>query len=223
MKTVSFVRLAVYAALGDLLVSGGAGLRAQDGLDSRITIMIYDYDGVPAETLLKAEQEAGRVFGHSGVDITWRLCRVPRSSVPIECPKPGPMTLAVRLVPRFQPAPGMAAGAMGYSTGYFATISVQFAQKLESKGMARLPELLGHVMAHEIGHQLLPREEHSVSGIMRAQWGSNEWKLMRQGHLNFAPQQSRFMRAELRRRSPSTVQEAWARSSIRVLSLGPSR
>jgi len=223
MRTVSLVQLAVYAALGALLFGGGAGIRAQDGLDSRITIMIFDYAGVQADALLKAEQEASRVLGHSGVDITWRLCRAPRSSVPIECPKPGPRTLVVRLVPRFQPAPGMAAGAMGYCTGYFATVSVGFAQKLESKGVARLADILGHVMAHEIGHQLLPGEEHSVSGIMRAQWGGDEWKLMRQGHLNFAPQQGQFMRAELRRRSPPTLQEARASSSIGVLSQGPSR
>jgi hypothetical protein len=31
------------------------------------------------------------------------------------------------------------------------------------------PAVLGHVMAHEIGHQLLPRQGHSAAGIMRAE------------------------------------------------------
>jgi hypothetical protein len=71
---------------------------------------------------------------------------------------------------------------------------------LEESGVAQLPQILGEIMAHEIGHLLLPGKGHSVSGIMRSHWGANEWRLVREGELNFVPEQSRFLRAELLRR-----------------------
>ncbi len=195
--------MAIWAALGAMLA------HSEESLDSRITILVYDYAGVKAETLSKAEQETSRIFRHSGVDITWLHCRVPSSSVSLECPESGPMTPVLRLVPRFQLVRNRVhAEAMGYSAGYFATVSVEFAQTLEELGVAGLPEILGHIMAHEIGHVLLAGGGHSVSGIMRAHWNSNEWRLLRQGELNFAPEQSRFLRAELLRRLPPVGQKA---------------
>jgi hypothetical protein len=99
--------------------SGTAGdERAGDALGSRITILVYDYAGVQADTLLKSEQEASRIFRHSGIDITWRHCRRPGSSIPPECPPQGPMTPALRLVPRFRLVQDRVhAEAMGYATG----------------------------------------------------------------------------------------------------------
>ncbi len=198
MATFSVQHTAAHLVLGALIFGGIASVRAEDQLDSRITILVYDYAGVQAETLMKAEQETSRIFRHSGVNITWRPCRIPASSAPLECPDPNPMTPALRLVPRFQlVGDRVHAEAMGYSTGDFATVSVEFAQRLEESGVAQLPQILGHIVAHEIGHLLLPGQRHSVSGIMRARWSSNEWRLLRQGELNFAPEQSRFLRAEL--------------------------
>ncbi len=188
------------AALGTLLLGGMAVACAEDPLESRMTVLVYDYAGVQAETILKAEQETGRILRHSGIEITWQPCRLTGSSVPLECPQPGPTMPALRLVPRFQLVGNLVhAEAMGYSTGDFATVSVEFAERLEESGVARLPEILGHIIAHEIGHILLGGR-HSVSGIMKAHWSLNEWRLMQQGKLNFAPEQSRDLRAELLRR-----------------------
>jgi hypothetical protein len=201
MATFSIQHTAACVALGALFLGGTAPARAEDRLDSGITILVYDYAGVQADTLSKAEQETSRIFRHSGVDITWRPCRTAGSSSPLECPDPSPMTPALRLVTRFQlVGDRVHAEAMGYSTGDFATVSVEFAERLEESGVAGLPEILGHIVAHEIGHLLLTGGRHSVSGIMRAHWGSNEWRLVREGELNFVPEQSRFLRAELLRR-----------------------
>ena len=206
MATFSIRHTAAHLALANVLLGGLA--RAEDPLDSRMTVLVYDYAGVQADTLVKAEQETSRIFRHSGVEVTWRPCRIPGSSVPLECPDPSPMTPALRLVSRFQLiGDRVHAEAMGYSTGDFATVSVEFAQRLEESGGAQLPEILGHIMAHEIGHLLLPGERHSVSGIMKARWRSDDWRLVCQGELNFAPEQSRFLRAELLRRLPPVAEQ----------------
>ena len=119
MATFSIQHMAVWAALGAMLA------HSDERLDSRMTVLVYDYAGVQAETLMRAEQETSRIFRHSGVDITWRPCHMLDSTVPIECPEPGPMTPALRLVPRFQPvADRVHSEAMGFSTGAFATVSV---------------------------------------------------------------------------------------------------
>jgi hypothetical protein len=195
-------------ALGALLCAGMAGAYAEDQVDSRMTILVYDYAGMRADILSKAEQETMRIFRHSGIDITWRPCRMPDSTVPLECLDPSPTAPALRLVPRFQPAADRVhVEAIGFCTGDFATVSVELAQELEESGVGALPEILGHVIAHEIGHLLLPGNGHSISGIMRAHWSSNEWRLVRQAKLNFAPEQSRLLRAELLRRSQPVAEK----------------
>jgi hypothetical protein len=199
MANFSVQRTAVQLVLGAVLF--GELAHTEDQLDSRLTVLVYDYAGVQGDTLAKAEQVTSRIFHHSGVEVTWRLCRIPGSLVLLKCPDPSLMTPALRLVPRFQVVGDRVhAEAMGYSTGDFATVSVEFAQRLEESGVAQLPEILGHIIAHEIGHLLLPGGRHSLSGIMKARWRSDDWRLVCQGELNFAPEQSRFLRAELLRR-----------------------
>jgi hypothetical protein len=46
---------------------------------------------------------------------TWRPCRIPDSSVPLQCPDPSPMTPALRFVPRFQLVGGRVHAAEPFS------------------------------------------------------------------------------------------------------------
>jgi hypothetical protein len=96
---------------------------------------------------------------------------------------------------------------MGFCTGDFATVSVEFAQRLEEAGVSPLLGILGHAIAHEIGHLLLPGNGHSVSGIMRARWDQKEWMLLRQGNLNFTPEQARLLRAGLLNRAQTMAKQ----------------
>lgn len=58
--------------------------------------------------------------------------------------------------------------------------------------------VLGHVLAHEIGHLLLGVNAHSVAGIMRAGWRDRELGQAEMGTLLFLPEQGNSMRARLR-------------------------
>lgn len=166
--------------------------------DTGITVLVYDFAGIPSEQLLAAEGETSRIFHHSQVQVTWRLCRAEDHPIPVDCPAPTSVTPALRLVKRFQVAPRrVRADAMGYATGDYATVSVEFAQRLEQSGLGQLSEILGHVMAHEIGHLLLPGDGHSASGIMRPHWAFEDWVLIRQGKLLFTPAQARILRSGL--------------------------
>jgi hypothetical protein len=60
--------------------------------------------------------------------------------------------------------------------------------------------VLGHVLAHEIGHMLLGAN-HSSKGIMRGAWGRDDLKLMGVGILDFSNDQGAQLRAALLRRA----------------------
>jgi len=64
-----------------------------------------------------------------------------------------------------------------------------------------MPQILGHAIAHEVGHLLLNRQVHSPHGIMRGEWGFADFRDMTEGMFLFTPQQTEFLRADARRRN----------------------
>ena len=47
--------------------------------------------------------------------------------------------------------------------------------------------LLGHVMAHEIGHVLERTDRHSATGVMKAHWSASDFDQMLRQPLSFEP------------------------------------
>jgi hypothetical protein len=70
----------------------------------------------------------------------------------------------------------------------------------------RKAHILGHTIAHELGHLLLASEDHSTEGIMKTNWSENDWTRMDSGSVKFERKQSLKMRhqLELRLRSLKT-------------------
>jgi len=62
--------------------------------------------------------------------------------------------------------------------------------------------VLGHALAHEIGHLLLPVGSHSQAGIMRERLSSEDWRAAEMGRLLFAKKEAKAMRAGLRSKIP---------------------
>jgi len=191
---ITITLMTLGASLTLTAVTAGGGERP----GSRITILVYNYAGMSADTLTRAEDEMTRIFHHAGVDATWRDCLLDFRSKNDPCPVPSPSTPALRFQSQFQLVPdAVHLNTVGFSVGYFATVSVEFAEELARAGMAALHEVLAHIAAHELGHILLPGNAHTVSGIMKAAFSLDDWAIARQGRLFFAPQQAAFMRKEL--------------------------
>ena len=66
---------------------------------------------------------------------------------------------------------------------------------------ATTAQVLGHAIAHEIGHLLLNLESHSATGIMRGDWNLNDLRGVASGFLLFTPQQAEVIRTEVARRA----------------------
>jgi len=172
-----------------------------------MTILVHNYIGIDDETLRLAEAEADEIFRQAGVEVGWQLC-YPASNLPEnDCPEDSPSTPYLRFVPRFRSVKGQVpADSMGYSTGDMMTVSWAEAENVARSGAGPVSEVLGLIIVHEFGHLLLGGA-HSLSGIMRARWGSNDWQLAHQGRLVFLPSEAEHLRQELRNRSQTAMAE----------------
>ena len=84
-------------------------------------------------------------------------------------------------------------------TGCYSDVFFDEAMNLHADWNVSLPEILGGVMAHELGHLLLGSNSHSRAGIMRAHWQGEELNLLSRGNLRFTSEQGEHMRGKLSR------------------------
>jgi len=83
-------------------------------------------------------------------------------------------------------------GGFGVTANVFAERAKEMGGSTESLRM-----ILGNLMAHELGHLLLGQSGHSVAGIMRAQWRTQELQRAVEGTLFFLPEQAQTIRAQV--------------------------
>jgi len=189
-------------ALGFLTIAF-PGLASERPSKPQVTINVYNDAGVSEQVLAQAEQEATRIFRQAGVDNVWVECHVskPALNPDSECQPPGGAAhLALRIVHWSSNLRDTIFGTAFLSAGGEGTQSDVFydsVEKLHKDWHARLSRVLGHVMAHEIGHLLLGTNAHSPMGIMRPNWQSQELRSIGLGTLLFTSEQARSMQAKL--------------------------
>jgi hypothetical protein len=144
-----------------------------------LTISVFNDAGVEQSVWLQAQGRATEIMRHSGISLTWLACgssaiRMPDSN----CSAISyPAHLSVRLVPKASPVKGDifgqtfqdAAGEGNYVLIYYASMKAFRAATTVSTG-----ELLGCVIAHELGHLLLGTASHSPAGLMSGVWQDAE-------------------------------------------------
>ncbi|MGH9550037.1 MAG: hypothetical protein ACRD3W_11710, partial [Terriglobales bacterium] len=126
-----------------------------------------------------------------------------------------PTRLAVRILPRSLRSTSEVFGVSFLSTegtGCYSDVFLEWAMELHADWKVSLPDILGGVMAHELGHLLLGSNSHSRAGIMRAHWQGEELNLLSRGNLRFTSEQAEHMRGKLNRVRPAAA--LTARSSF---------
>ena len=182
-----------------------------------LTLRLYAYVKIDADVLREAKRHADRIFEGSGVGIAWLHCPTSPEQLSSNraCAGPlGPNHLVIKVLPasmsrRYafsQQIFGFASLTLNGLPG--THISLFHARVLDLAyhgGVGTSFEdaqsiILGHVIAHEIGHLLLGPESHSLSGIMKSPWDRKVLQDMEGGRLHFTnPQQSKIL-LEIRRR-----------------------
>jgi len=74
--------------------------------------------------------------------------------------------------------------------GCYADLFYEPIQQLQGETHASPSVILGHAMAHELGHLLLGTNSHSPSGLMRAHWTREDLTNASKGNLRFSREQS---------------------------------
>ena len=186
-----------------------------DGPLARLTLTtrVENYAAVEPGKMRRAEREASRIIGRAGIDIVWWDCTASRfSSLPgqgidkQECDREAVGTI-VDL--RILNSSNYHSAALNWEVFGFADgpclASVEYdrlARLAEADGDLNEAELLlGHVMAHEIGHLLLGPDAHSPIGIMVGWWDRAQLQRALTGRQWFTPDQSARIRAAMEART----------------------
>jgi hypothetical protein len=178
---------------------------------AQLTVLVFNYAEVPPETLDLAQNTAARIFGRAGIETVWLDCSLSQEgnhTLP-NCWQPAAsLSLTLRLVPT-SPASIAQFGdkTLGIAAqpekGTPASASVFYdrVEKLARGGAASATVILGHAMAHELGHLLLGTNTHSPLGLMRAQWSWRDLEMANAGEFNFSQTQAALLRNQARRRA----------------------
>jgi hypothetical protein len=164
-------------------------------VSERLPVKLFNDAVIGNDVLGPAKEEARWLLGSVCVEVEWVPCPLPTIAHHEPCGAPFPaIELHILPSPKTDDIPeavmGIAFPTLG-SRGNAGVFLSRVAQTVASNvGMISLPGLLGHVMAHEIGHLLLKSSAHSSEGLMRADFRPGDLKKAGQRQLKFSPSQS---------------------------------
>ena len=177
-----------------------------------LTVRTYNYTEAPERVLGPAKEVAAGVFRKLGIQIGWANCAAgskDAESHPACQPRAVFETdvLNLKIISRemAQRVSGLFPGdtfgfalpAQGDGFGSNATIFYHSVGEV-ARDAKRLPAtILGHVLAHEMGHLLLAMKGHSRHGIMHVPWGPQELGRAAQGALLFGDKQGERIRSKV--------------------------
>jgi hypothetical protein len=195
-----------------LSLTGLSAQPAETGL--KIAIHLYNYSGVSAEVLARAEQETARIYQHLGVEMEWRHCL--RTAEELEtktiCDLPTTSTkftlrlLSKEMAQRFPVHDDIFGFALLSINGGLGVVANVFADRAReiATGEETRAVILGHLIAHELGHLLLGEAEHPAgAGIMHTPWQTKELDQIKRGVMYFLPGQTERIRAQVLARTIS--------------------
>jgi hypothetical protein len=197
-----------------------ATLSAKDPVSPlTITVHVYNYAGLDKNTTRVSASEAARIYQRVGVNIEWIDCpRTPEEAdnYPACIQPTSPSRLTLRIIS------GQMAKRLRFSKktfgrswlpemggfGYVAAVSAQHAQAFARKIRHSEGSILGHLIAHELGHLLLGANSHAQTGIMRVPWRYKELEHIRQGTMFFDSTKAKQIRSGVQRRIAADSQHS---------------
>jgi hypothetical protein len=115
-----------------------------------------------------AESVASAIYAGIGIKLDWRHGSY--------CP-----TDALILTLTLDTPEGLMPGSMAYAKPYegkHVRVFYDRVSNLQPYPKHTACQILGHVLAHEIGHMLQRTSRHSETGVMKAQWTAADYKSM---------------------------------------------
>jgi len=179
-----------------------------------LVLQVPDDGDVPVHIVALAKPEVERIYREAGVTVIWSDA-AERDQDPVNPQSSlasnrgfGLVVLSRRMTDRLTVATDALGGAAGVP-GERRRMAYVFYHRVERIARTHMSTsswreasgvdvaiLLAHAMAHEIGHLLIP-DGHSATGLMRADWSTDDLRDAARGELNFTPEQAEVIRARL--------------------------
>jgi hypothetical protein len=161
-----------------------------------ITLRISDSAGVEPSVMTGARSVATDIFRAAGVNPLWVQCVTPGDG----CVGDARREFSVRIVSShlvqdsgWDSSLGFAVPCAGGQEACIVYVLYSRICALAAGRGDRAGRVLGHVMAHEVGHAVLGRNAHGLFGIMRPRLAVNEMERT----LYFTPFQARRLRTQV--------------------------
>jgi hypothetical protein len=142
--------------------------RAEEIRAPRIVFHLSVSAKVSAKELATARSEVGRVYDRIGVAVEWA-----EGFAPVPAPPDEALHLDVVLISKVMGEPGdELPTTFGRASRYARRAYIHYWRISEHALLTRVEpaRLLATVIAHEVGHMLLPDYSHSSRGLMQARW-----------------------------------------------------
>jgi hypothetical protein len=187
-----------YLLLLLLALAGDAkGLSTQA---AALQVQVYDYTGLSPAALHAFITGTQEILTGAGISVAVDAC--PRGvSTPCESRRGSFRQVVIRVIAGAPRNKKDARWHLGQSFathdgGTYASVFLKPAE--EEATETNLPRMLilSYAAAHEVGHLLLGDEAHTLQGLMKADWQTDDLRVMAQNRFRFSPEQTR----ELKRR-----------------------
>ena len=182
------------------------------GPQQALTVKLIGDGEVSERILIEAKEHVQRIFSYAGIAVEWS----PGDGLPLTV-----VILSHSTAKKLDPHGNMKIGFALSNDGRGVRRAYVFADRVSELAWLRMrlamydsfnsggdktatlhrkaseSLILGHVIAHEIGHLLLPRGAHSVAGIMSPQMDDGDFREALDGKLLFSLDQSELMRTAI--------------------------
>ena len=181
-----------------------------------VRIRILDYARITNDVLAQAQQRVTDIYKVIGVQMRWQVTVCPpdpSSAVADTLTEPSEFVLIV-LNPHMSRRLRVAPDVLGLAIvppqggGRIAYVLFDRVTRVARAARSDVTDVLAKVMAHEIGHLMLPDGSHSGNGLMRADWNIKELHRPLHRKFEFTTSQGETIRRRLRRSAPVPVSSA---------------
>jgi hypothetical protein len=171
-----------------------------------VTIQIHDYAHVPGTPLARAVAVVRRFYQKIGVRTDWLSALQPGVRHSLRTTGRIATLTVIILTPDMAARGAIPNAVVGYAAvpheavegiGHIAFVIYDRLLQLANDSAADDMELLGVVMAHEIGHLLLPAGSHVEQGLMRGHWNHEDFRHLDRLDLEFSQTQAEQIRTML--------------------------
>jgi hypothetical protein len=183
------------AVVGLLLGIGGECAAAEANPARPLVVSVIDRTDGNREVVMQATGVVTAIYRRIGVETVWVPCAHPmaadtrfrRLRVVIDS---GAMVRGASVSPKVM---GFASMSRERSSD-IAFILYDRVRVNAARSRVDVAGLLGHVIAHELGHLLLPFNSHARHGIMRGEWEREDYERAARGLLFFDEPQGALIR-----------------------------